>query len=243
VEFIICGDININYLQDTPKKKQLNSLLLSFNLFCIIDFPTRSQNNAVSLIDNIFTDYSQDGKYQVFPLNTGLPDHDPQLLIIRNVRLQIHKHKKSLISAGRIFNEQSLLNFKIQLSYEMWEDVYNGNDTDTIFNSYLHTYLRIFYSSFPLKKIQTGSKTNAKNWITSGIRISCRRKRELYLSYRNSTDVNFKNYYKLYSRTLSNVINAAKRSYYDRLIANSENKMKATWNIIRSLTGKRQRDK
>jgi exonuclease III len=27
VEFIICGDININYLQDTPKKKQLNSLL------------------------------------------------------------------------------------------------------------------------------------------------------------------------------------------------------------------------
>jgi transposase len=94
VEFIICGDININYLQDTPKKKQLNSLLLSFNLFSIIDFLTRRQNNAVSLIDNIFTDYSQDGKYQVFPLNTGLSDHDTQLLIIRNVRLQIHKRKK-----------------------------------------------------------------------------------------------------------------------------------------------------
>jgi hypothetical protein len=91
------------------------------------------------LIDNIFIDYSQFGKYQVFPLNTGLSDHDAQLLIIRKVQMQIHKHKKSLISAGRIFNEQSLLNFKMQLSYEMWEDVFNGNDTDTIFNSFLNT--------------------------------------------------------------------------------------------------------
>jgi exonuclease III len=151
VEFIICGDININYLQDTPKKKQLNSLLLSFNIFSIIDFPTRSQNNSVSLIDNIFIEYSQVGKYQVFLLNTGLSDHDAQLLIIRNIHLQIHKHKNSLISA-RTFNKRSLLNFKIQLSYEMWEDVFNGNDTDTIFNSFLNTYLRIFFSSFLLNK-------------------------------------------------------------------------------------------
>jgi hypothetical protein len=136
---------------DAPKNKQLNSLLLPFNLFSITDFTTRSQNNSVSLIDNIFIDYSQVGKYEVFPLNTGLLDHDAQLLIIRNIRLQIYKHKNSLISA-RTFNKRSLLNFKIQLSYEMWEDVFNGNDTDTIFNSFLNTYLRIFYSSFPLKK-------------------------------------------------------------------------------------------
>jgi hypothetical protein len=58
----------------------------------------------------------------------------------------------------------------------------------------------------------------------------------------NSTDVNFKDYYKLYSRTLSNVINAAKRLYYDRLIADSEKKIKGTWNIVRSVTGKRQRE-
>jgi hypothetical protein len=133
VEFIICGDININHLQDTLKKKQLTLILFSFNLFSIIDFPTRSQNNSVSLIDNIFIDYSQVGKYQVFPLNTGLSAHDAQLLIIRNIHLQIYKHKNSLISARITFNKQSLLNFKIQLSYDMWEDVFNDNDTDTIF--------------------------------------------------------------------------------------------------------------
>jgi hypothetical protein len=56
IEFIICSDIKINYLKDSPRKKQLNTLLLSFNLFPIIDFAIRSQNNSGSVIDNIFID-------------------------------------------------------------------------------------------------------------------------------------------------------------------------------------------
>jgi hypothetical protein len=80
----------------------------------------------------------------------GLSDYDGQLLIIKNIDLQIHKHK---ISTIRIFNGQSLLNFKMQLSCGMWDDVFSGNDVDTIFNSFLNTYLRIFHSSFPLKNI------------------------------------------------------------------------------------------
>jgi hypothetical protein len=130
----------------------------------------------------------------------------------------------------------------MQLSYEMWDEVFSGNDVDTIFNCFLNTFLRIFHSSFPLKKIKASSKTKVINWITPGIKTSCRRKRELYLLYGNSNDVNFKNYYKLYCRTLSNVINAAKRLYYDRLIVNSENKMKTTWNVVKSVTGKRLRN-
>jgi exonuclease III len=63
VEFIVCGDINVNHLKDSFKKKQLNALLLSFNLFSIIDFPTTIQNNSVSLIDNIFIDNSHFGRY------------------------------------------------------------------------------------------------------------------------------------------------------------------------------------
>jgi hypothetical protein len=102
-------------------------------------------------------------------LVSGLSDHDAQLKIIKNICLQIHKHK---ILTIRIFNDQSLLNFKIQLSYETWDDVSNGNDVDIIFNSFLNTYLRIFYSCFPLKRI-TSSKTEINNWITPGIKISC----------------------------------------------------------------------
>lgn len=68
IEFIVCGDININYLNDSLRKKQLDTLLLSFNLSSTIDFPTRSQKNSVSLIDNIFIDHSQLSKHGVYPV-------------------------------------------------------------------------------------------------------------------------------------------------------------------------------
>jgi poly(A) polymerase Pap1 len=116
--------------------------------------------------------------------------------------------------------------------------VFSGNDVDIIFNSLLNTYLRIFYSCFPLKKI-TSSKTKINNWITPDIKISYRRKRELYLLYRNNNEANFKSYYKLYCRILSSVISVAKRLHYDGLISNSKNKMKTTLNIVKSVTGKR----
>jgi hypothetical protein len=141
------------------------------------------------------------------------------------------------MSTIRIFNDQCLFNFKMQLSYETWDDVFSSNDVDTIFNSFLNTYLRIFHSSFPIKEIYC-SKLKTNNLITPSIRISCLRKRELYLLYRNNNDTKFKAYYKSYCRILSTVINTAKRLYYNGLITNSKNTIKTTWNIVKSVTGK-----
>jgi hypothetical protein len=77
----------------------------------------------------------------------------------------------------------------IKLSYETWDNVFVDKDVDTIFNSFLNTYLRIFYSSFPIRKVKAKYKKNP--WITHGIKISCH-KRELYLDLMNSNDSNLK---------------------------------------------------
>ena len=57
--FIICGDININYLNESVNKSQLDNLLLSYNLTSIISFLTSVQNTSATAIDNIFIDVSQ----------------------------------------------------------------------------------------------------------------------------------------------------------------------------------------
>jgi hypothetical protein len=54
---IICGDINVNYLEESKEKKELNDLLNSYNLNSIIQFPTRITKNSSTAIDNIFLDY------------------------------------------------------------------------------------------------------------------------------------------------------------------------------------------
>jgi len=52
-------------------------------------------------------------------------------------------------------NKNSITEFQIKLSYELWDNIFNsdnGSDVDNLFNSILNSYLRTLYSSFPIKK-------------------------------------------------------------------------------------------
>jgi len=74
--------------------------------------------------------------------------------------------------------------------------------------------------------------------MTTGIKTSCKRKRELFLLWRHNKDENLKTYYKKYCKVLTNVILSAKKLHYNRLILNSNNKMATTWKIINQEIGK-----
>jgi len=85
VEFIIYGDFNVNFLIDSSSAWQLTLLLQSYNLFHIIDFPTRTTKVSSSAIDNIFIDYSRINSFKVFSLINGLSDHEAQYLCVNNI--------------------------------------------------------------------------------------------------------------------------------------------------------------
>jgi len=53
-ELILCGDSNVNYLNDNSRKHLLDSLLASFSLFSTVKFPTRIFSYSCTLIDNIY---------------------------------------------------------------------------------------------------------------------------------------------------------------------------------------------
>jgi hypothetical protein len=57
-------------------------------------------------------------------------------------------------------------------------------DVNISFNKFLNTYLRIFHSCYIKKR--KNFNTISKPWITKGIKISCNRKRVLYLKARDS---------------------------------------------------------
>jgi len=59
-EFVICGgDIDINYLTESYHKQCLNSILTSFILMSIVNFPTGIQNYSCTATDNVFIDCSR----------------------------------------------------------------------------------------------------------------------------------------------------------------------------------------
>jgi exonuclease III len=52
---ILCGDWNINFLQTSPQKRELNSLLLRYNLKHIVNVPTRITKTKATLLDVVIT--------------------------------------------------------------------------------------------------------------------------------------------------------------------------------------------
>jgi hypothetical protein len=45
-------------------------------LFDKVEFPTRFQNTAISVIDNIFIDFTRQGNFVIFPIYNVFSDHD-----------------------------------------------------------------------------------------------------------------------------------------------------------------------
>jgi len=212
--------LNIDYLTENDRKRWLDSVLQTYNLTAIVNFLTRSQGNSNTTIDNIFIDNSKISNYTVSPFNNGLSDCDAQLLIIKDTNLQSQSH---YVYITRNINNYSLNNLKISLSYETRDrtfDLNNNPNVDTLFNSFLNTYLRIFHNHFPQHKFI--KRNNHNTWITPGIKIACKCKRFLYLCARNSDDISLKKYFKQYCKILANVIKEAKRYTYNKQIKNQQ---------------------
>jgi exonuclease III len=84
LEFILCGDFNVNFLEDGVCKLQLALLMQSYNIFHTVEFPTRVGKNTSTAIDNIFIDRARIHSFKVTSISNGLSDHDAQCLVLLN---------------------------------------------------------------------------------------------------------------------------------------------------------------
>jgi hypothetical protein len=83
-DFLICGDINVDYLNDNKQKKQ-NSLLTTNNFSPTINLAIRTQNHSSTVTDNIFVDITRQSSSSISPIVNGLSDHHVQFLTVNNV--------------------------------------------------------------------------------------------------------------------------------------------------------------
>jgi hypothetical protein len=130
-----------------------------------------------------------------------------------------------------------LLNFNLSLSTEQWKEIFDENEVSIMFNTFLNIFLRYFCNSFP--KLYIRPYTNTKAWITSSIKIKSNIKRHLYLGCKESNNPDIQTCYRAFCKALSRNIMEAKRSYYEEQIKKSKNTTKTTWNIVKSLTGRK----
>jgi hypothetical protein len=56
MEFLLCGDFNVDYLSNSDRKQQSSLLLSTYNILHMVNFPTRLQNSSGTATDNIFVE-------------------------------------------------------------------------------------------------------------------------------------------------------------------------------------------
>jgi len=107
--------------------------LQSYNRSGIVKYPTRISLHSFSTIDNFCIDNSYLNKYNIIALINSLSDHDAQLLTLQFAQQHI---KDQNISYKRNINWFTVAHFLHKLSYETWASVFEGNDVNTIYNSF-----------------------------------------------------------------------------------------------------------
>jgi hypothetical protein len=97
------------------------------------------------------------------PLINGLADHDGQMIVVDSIMPPGQVCNFQYI---RIYSNYNINKFQEMLSYELW-DVFTNDNVNNIFNTFLNTYLKIFYSCFTKRKIIPRLMYNP--WITTGL--------------------------------------------------------------------------
>jgi hypothetical protein len=138
-EFIICGDLNVDFSKDSNFKLLLSCLLQSYNLFHVVDFPTRFNKTSCSTIDNIFIDNSRVNLFKVLPIINGLSDRGAQYLTLNDVFL-LNKGNNSICNK-RLITKATISNFITMLKDESWSDIYSHHDVNKSFHSFLNSFL------------------------------------------------------------------------------------------------------
>ena len=176
VTFLVCGDLNINLLVNSNEATKLLTLMKTYNLTQLVDFPTRITHCTETLLDVSFVDTSICTKIESIPFVNGLSDHDAQITCLHQINTATQKviRKKKL----RIFNNHTIGHFQKLLQNETWEQIYDASCINVAFNKFQEILVRHYETSFPT--IYVKNKTKHNKWITKGIRISCSKKKRTF---------------------------------------------------------------
>jgi len=124
---------------------------------------------------------------------------------------------------------------KNTLNQEDWVNVLNSTNVDTAIELFFSKIKSSIETCKVTKRMCVPkSKTNIKNWITSGIVISIRRRDKLFNKLKKQPfNSGLKNKYRKYRNLLTKIINCAKDMYFSKHnIINSKGDPKKVWDLI-----------
>lgn len=228
---VIAGDFNIELIENNDFRKQLLSVMGSFDLYQTIFENTRITSTSRSCIDNIFTNISK-SRVSSLVLNTVISDHTAQKLMLK---LELESEKKCYFK--RFFCESSRKEFFNILKQEQWLDVFQTDpaDVNKQWSVFMNTFIQIFNQCFPKKLFIPKHRSKNKLYNDNEQIQHLKHKLNILLMLKRKNN----NYNEIYSSTKKAydelLVKSRTESYANR-IHNSDNKNKCMWSIYKEIT-------
>lgn len=221
---IICGDINIDIIQNTPDKRAHDylNLLASHSILPGHSTPTHSR----TCLDHIMIKTKLEAKCFVF--ETSITDHEcvavsvdtrPKIRNATVVNSHIdYKHLDSLIQ---------------NLNFQPIFDCQNVNTA----TEYLVTHLTSAIKKSMKPSKVPNRKSILKPWITSGLLRCLRHRDKLYKKLKNNpNNQELKLIYTRYRNYCKTLLKRTKTNYEKERIENAKNNNKKLWDVIKSIS-------
>lgn len=224
-KIIICGDWNVDTMKDSLATKDLLFTLRNFGFNIHIKTPTR-QN---SCIDQIASNIKEVKSSLVY---LELSDHESAQII------EIKANKQRAITTWfeykRDFSKENLDKFNKYMASLSFNDVLTSNTVSEAFRNFYDIFCLLYKLCFPLIKVKKNNRPNKIKWLTSGLKKSCKNKRNLYFKYRlaGTNNITNKHRFQQYNRVFKSCLHKAQRIYNNRYIKYNKNKCRATWKTI-----------
>lgn len=233
-KILLVGDLNIDLLKDSQRKKQLTDLLLSYNLNSLIKFATRTQKLSATCLDHAYSNIDGD-MIDATPMYTNISDHDGQLVSIKILRKSGTKNRTQM---KRLITPLKLANFQTALSNYEWDSILLSDESpDQKFNRVAATFANLFYTHFPCRRYPV-KKSDIK-WINDEIINLKTLLVELKaLNSRLSSDIDITDQINKFEDYYSNLVLENRHKYFDNKINKSSNTVKTIWILIKDETCK-----
>lgn len=241
---LLCGDLNINLLDNSLTTKILCDLFDSFQLNKTTCEPTRIFRNIHGHMSATSIDYAVTNmspvNYNVKIYDPLLADHLSHIITLNLMSYDKINTKNDSNILKRIINAENLNELNMRIAEINWNHL-SELDIRNAFTLFLEDLLWCFNISCPVVNIKSKikySNNNNKGWITKETIQQGQELRSMFRKIKtNSININTHEYRCKKNEHKRN-IKISKQNYYSNKINHAVNKSKETWNIVNSRLGK-----
>jgi hypothetical protein len=233
-----CGDYNLDILKSDTHNQTNDFILTNFSNSFIpqICKPTRVTNSSATLIDNIFSNIIHNSPTTNGIIISDISDHFPIFYIkyFNNSTSQSNPEYK----LKRQINEINRAKFTQEIIGSDWTEIMTETDAQESYTKFHNHLTKVFEKCFPIKKVKIGYLTKLP-WLTPGMKKSIKIKQKLYALYLRHSTSNNRDIYKNYKNHLNKLITSMERKYFQDQLQNSQNNLRKSWMVIKSIINKK----